>query len=324
MGCAFFTLWSWYMMTYMPAAPSGAPERVVVIILIWSILSSSHLFTASSDASPGVIVKDFILYMFCVFIKVSEKKDVFYYLRYLYKANILHFLCIIAVMIPGMKRVLFILLFLPIYCVAQLNPRDFHAFDTDKQLVFIDEFDKRNVNKWHDIDGEPIRVDKRKNFDSGAFHFNGFKKGFNAYGCIVPFDYKSNYEIEIRAKVKLHGRKPERYSGIMFWARPSYKSFAGNYLYINGNGEISIYTLTHEAIDKNDCQEPLLKTVSDFRADEYNTYTVRKYSKWYYVFVNGIYLMAYPHIDIDGQSIGLGGDKGARVSYDYIKMSYLP
>ena len=224
-----------------------------------------------------------------------------------------------------MKNVLFTLLFLPIYCVAQLNPKDFYAFDTSKHLVFIDEFDKGNINKWHYKNGEPIEIDKWVNFESSAFNFRGYKKGFKAYGCSVPFDYKSNYEIEIKAKVKHAGRKPDIRSGIMYWARRSYKSLAANYLYFRKNGEVRIYALTQDAIDKETyLPEPLVKTASNFRADEYNTYTVRKYSKWYYVFVNGVYLMAYPHIDIDGQSIGLGGNTGARVSYDYIKMSYLP
>ncbi len=222
-----------------------------------------------------------------------------------------------------MRQFLYLFYLLPISFFWQQEPRNFHAFDENKQLVFIDEFDKGNVNKWHEGEkGKLIKEDAYANFDSGRFFFRGYKNGFNAYPCVVQFDYKKNYEIEIKAKITT--RKPEKHGGIIFWGREDYNLLTGNYLYFYANTKVSVSSVKENVKNGALTIRESYQSSKDSVAIDYNVYTIRRFSDSFYVFVNGVFMTSINHFDLEGGKIGLGGNTGARVSYDYIKMSYLP
>lgn len=197
---------------------------------------------------------------------------------------------------------------------------DYFGIDsTSKELVFFDDFEKENDN-WLYKNGDPIIFNKNVFIESGAIHVKGYKKGFKAWASKVPFDYSRNFEIEFKAKVT--GGEPNINCGIIFWSRESSESLVANYLYFKSRGYVELNT-TDQVNDENSNDFTSATSIDGFQFNGYNTYTIRHYNNYYYIFVNKILVLNKPYRQTHGNLIGIGANKGSLVKYDYIKMSYL-
>lgn len=211
---------------------------------------------------------------------------------------------------------------LPLKSFAQDIGIKYYAIDSvDKELVFFDDFEKQKDN-WLSSNGEPVEFSKRVFIESGVFNFKGYKKGYKAWACKVPFDYSRNFEIEFRAKVE--SKNSSIHNGIIFWSREHTENLVANYLYFGSTGYVEFQT-ADEVNSKNTKSGYTTSAISviGFQLGGYNTYTIRHYNGVYYIFVNNNFLVLKPYVSTNGSFIGIGGNKGSLVKYDYIKMYYL-
>lgn len=201
--------------------------------------------------------------------------------------------------------------------IAQNKPKDYYAFKGHKELIFLDDFD-RDAGIWGDsTDNADEFIIKR-----GEYIYKSDSFDYSAMPCIVDIDFRRNFEIEFKAKII--SNNDNEHTGVVFWGRED-TLYNGHYFYFQDKNKHHIFYcnnsiegISHPDVDKN------IYARGVFNTDDLNLFTIRRYNKFYYIFINGIYSGKQKYIPLLGKRIGLGGSRNTTALFKYIKISYLP
>lgn len=233
-----------------------------------------------------------------------------------------------------MKQVFLLLLYIIPYTSMAQDPKYYYIFaESTKQVVFYDGFEN-DKNKW--LSNEPSDCDTSGNdctmrigdtcyIDNGIFHFSMWPKEITnrlyVYEINTEIDFNRNFDIEFKARID--GDDDNFNAGTIYWGR-SCNNINGQNIYFGTKNLRIFYSDLQFADSVHPDVDKLLPIPKPYQGNKYNTYTIRKFGKRYYVFINTQFIGRCPFIPLKGNVVGLGKTINYSGEFDYIKISYLP
>lgn len=216
------------------------------------------------------------------------------------------------------------------YCIGQ-NPKDFHAFDNQKHLVLEDNFDN-DERKWledsDDCETPIIQcfiVHDSSYIADGHLVINSASKqknGFQSFSINTDVDFNKNFEIVFSAKIS--GAISSRNEALLYWGGGCNQINGHNFSFTN-NRDFDIF-YTNKQFERHihpDVNKSLFCKKEVYKPNDYNSYTVRRFNKYYYMFLNGRYIGRCKYIPLPGRLIGFRKRSNNPGEFDFIKIYYL-
>jgi hypothetical protein len=208
-----------------------------------------------------------------------------------------------------------ILVLLPLTIYAE--PRYSDYSENEKQVIFFDDFNKKD-NDWSlGTYGNGCRTSTIKN---GYYEIESLCK--NQYPTfwtnLVNIDERKDFEIESRIKF-LYGE--DNNSNSIFWGDGKIEGAKFSYRYrfgISGNGQYIIDKYSGAWEYKKHWTKTNIVKLND-----YNKITVRKINNKYYYFLNNQFVHENDFEPFYGQRIGFQTNQNTKIRIDYLRVSYL-
>lgn len=226
-----------------------------------------------------------------------------------------------------MKYLLTLLMISPAIIWAQ-KPKEYHAFDKTKELIFTEDFlDDRNG--WlEDYECESLSM-SFKDVDSTIISnsmlkidaYSNRKGAFKAREILPDIDYSKNYEITF--KVRLNGPKDKHNVGVLYWGRDC-ATLTGYNLYFDTKGRARMFYSNLQFEDSIHPDVDKFMYLKSYYKKDFNTFTIRRYDDKYYIFANRLFLGKCRYVPLTGSIIGLGKTFNHSADFDYINIYYLP
>lgn len=208
---------------------------------------------------------------------------------------------------------------------------------SDKEVVFIDEFNKEERGWLLDVfcEEKSNNTNPRAgviSYNNGKLHYKKVDNfTYSKYVHQVAIDYTKNFEIEVSVLF------PDEH----IWIRPEKDSLEYNgsligigtdivnktkgfYCEFNEYGYSYFWQCNGTPNHSTCTKKNYWKYKKPYNEHGYNLYTIRKIDDYYYFFRNGVFIKKKKYESLTGNYIALGGLYVNNVSYDYVKVAYLP
>jgi len=207
---------------------------------------------------------------------------------------------------------LLIILFVKVNLSSQnKSASNYNSFKYNKTTIFYDDFSD-NQKSWFAWQTET----KTAEIKNGKYRIESLsEKNSETVNNVVDFDNSKNFEIEAKIRF-VRGR--EKSAQAFLWGISSNPYEDYGFLFLqSGHFEITNYknNTYHKFTDWT--------ALNNYKKNQFNKLTIRKYSDQYYFFFNEELVYQMPFIKFYGKGIGFEVGKKSLIEVDYLKVSYL-